>query len=329
LSEWLKLLGLRRRSAAQRFLRSKAGHVTAAEERKLTQWLAKGNHEREYALMEAVWQLSGELKGDPAVDRLSVGVPAWASSRRSGPRAWAVAAAVVAVPILLVSRIVLMPSEQAYRTGVGEQRTVILSDGSQVFMNTASALQIEYSLLRRVVRLESGEATFEVAKNKHRPFEVVTKMGTSRALGTKFDVFVRPTSMEVAIVEGTVGVRSNGPTGEARMVIVHSGQLATVKSDARVVVGRADLDRILSRRVEQLEFDNVPLSSVLAEFNHYADKPVLAATADISARRISGVFHAADTIGFVSSLTASLKLYAIGTDTSVILAREPLSEPTR
>jgi len=322
----------RGRNAAQWFLRTKSDRATPRDDRKLTRWLSQGTHESDYQLMELVWQLSGELKGDRSVDYLSRRVSP-AATRSGILRARSlVIAGIAALIVLSIGLPVLLPRSATYATGIAEQRRVELWDHSRLLLNTASSVRIEYSLRHRHIVLESGEATFEVAKNRWRPFEVTTSKGSATALGTRFDVFVRPTSMEVAIVEGTVAVRSAQDTSAQNMAIVRTGQLATVTAQHKIVIGVADLTPILNAQVERLEFDNVPITDAIAEFNLYSRKPVRAATEEISARRISGVFHASDTATFANSLAASLRLRVEDTAEAVVLVKrdtQPRTEHDR
>src|SRR5690242_2232065 len=73
-------------------------------------------------------------------------------------------------------------------TGKGETKVVALKDGSVVTLNTASEIQVNYSEALRSVELIQGEALFDVAKNKSRPFVVSAGDTNVRAVGTSFTV---------------------------------------------------------------------------------------------------------------------------------------------
>ncbi len=94
--------------------------------------------------------------------------------------------------------------------------------------------------------------------------------------------------------------------------------------DTSILVGTADIARIVEHRVERLEFDNVPLADVLAEFNRYSKTPVLAQSAAVSARKISGVFQVGDSAGLAASLAASLQLRSIDTPNAIVLSGPPI-----
>lgn len=124
--------------------------------------------------------------------------------------------AVLALGWLALDRWVLNPTY--IRTAIGEQRSVVLPDGSIVQLNTNSELYIEYTPSVRQVRLPQGEARFTVAKDEQRPFIVKTPQATVRALGTVFNVQTAPRGTDVAVLEGRVEIRTQAellraPTG--------------------------------------------------------------------------------------------------------------------
>ncbi|MBF3159044.1 iron dicitrate transport regulator FecR, partial [Pseudomonas aeruginosa] len=78
-----------------------------------------------------------------------------------------------------------------YLTAVGERRDLVLEDGSQVEMNTDSALDVRYDAGQRLLRLYRGEIYLRTAADRReppRPFLVRTEQGLMRALGTAFSV---------------------------------------------------------------------------------------------------------------------------------------------
>ena len=121
----------------------------------------------------------------------------------------AAAAAVAALVIFLWSPWDKMPL--LVQTGIGEQKTVTLPDGSIIKMNAASELQIEtadWSEVRRVTL--HGDAFFDVKSNPEAPFYVITPNGKVTVLGTTFSVFDREKGYEVACFRGLVKVESEG-----------------------------------------------------------------------------------------------------------------------
>jgi transmembrane sensor len=98
-----------------------------------------------------------------------------------------------------------------YSTGIGEQRSIVLKDGSTVELNSRSRVRARFSDAERDIDLVEGQALFHVAKNPQRPF-VVSADGTHiRAVGTQFDVYEKSSGTIVTVVEGKVAVFGEAP----------------------------------------------------------------------------------------------------------------------
>ena len=107
-----------------------------------------------------------------------------------------------------------------YATDIGERRSLTLADGSTVDLNARSKLRIEFSGAERRVELLDGQALFQVAKDKDRPFIVRSGDATVRAVGTQFDVYRKGGGTTVTVLEGRVAVYSTAhmepsPSGSA------------------------------------------------------------------------------------------------------------------
>jgi transmembrane sensor len=95
-----------------------------------------------------------------------------------------------------------------YSTDIGERRSITLADGSTVDLNARSKLRVEFSNNERRVELLDGQALFQVAKDKNRPFIVASGEATVRAVGTQFDVYRKDSGTTVTVLEGRVAVYS-------------------------------------------------------------------------------------------------------------------------
>src|SRR6185312_11131352 len=116
----------------------------------------------------------------------TVGAPVRRLSRH---RVWALVAAVafVAIAASLATYFDFFGSG-TYTTAIGEQRTCKLQDGSMVYLNTDSRLEVDFSKAVREVRLVRGEALFVVEHDTRRPFIVRSGDTSVRAVGTQFNV---------------------------------------------------------------------------------------------------------------------------------------------
>ncbi|WP_394789775.1 FecR family protein [Rhodoferax sp.] len=152
------------------------------------------------------------------------------------------------------------------RTGAGEVRSFTLADGSRITLNTRSAVDIDYSPQRRVLRLRRGEVLVQVAKDG-RPFEVQGRDGAVRAMGTRYAVRQDATDSRVSVTESTVQITPAQAPGQATPL--SAGQSA--RFDAHRVLPLPDDagPAALSWAQGILVFNDAPLPQVLAELARY------------------------------------------------------------
>ena len=113
----------------------------------------------------------------------------------------------------------------------GQRINLELSDGTAVWLNSRTTIQYpaEFTGKKRVVKID-GEAYFEVAHNKKKPFIVETSKGSVEVLGTKFDVeaYSETGSFVTSLMEGSVKVESEGTElvlKPEQMAYIHNGKL--------------------------------------------------------------------------------------------------------
>ena len=95
------------------------------------------------------------------------------------------------------------------RTGVGQQRSLRLDDGTQLRLNTDTAVDIRYNGEWRALELLKGEILVQTASDAlSRPFVVHTGQGSVRALGTRFIVRCDNDLVRVCVLQHAVEVRS-------------------------------------------------------------------------------------------------------------------------
>jgi transmembrane sensor len=170
-----------------------------------------------------------------------------------------------------------------YATDFGEQRVITLADGSVVSLNTESALKVDLSSSRRVITLLKGEAFFRVAHDPSRPFEVLARKATVKAVGTQFNVRMTPQATVVSVLDGTVEIREPAPMGAAgaspgaaSAVRIRKGEETLIPLPDRLAE-RALIARTTTRAAQRaaawtqgrVDFDATPLIDVIAEFQRY------------------------------------------------------------
>jgi len=103
-----------------------------------------------------------------------------------------------------------LKSNGLYSTMIGEQKKVVLDDGSLLHLNTNSQVQVDYNSDARNIWLISGEVHFDVQKNKKKPFRVYAAGGLVEAVGTSFNVYLNKSVIDVLVTEGRIALAMTG-----------------------------------------------------------------------------------------------------------------------
>jgi transmembrane sensor len=236
-------------------------------------------------------------------------------ARRYGlsPARVSVAALVVLVVAVIAYRFlpgVLRPDVPTirYATAVGEIRTLTLPDGSEVRLNTNSAVRVAFPGKARVIQLD-GEAYFKVAHDPQRPFVVYAGRFSVKALGTAFAVHALENGVDLTVTAGHVelasfkeppqDVASRGvaPTDDAETrVPLLKGQHAYFRGESKVIenLDTQALEERLSWRDGMLIFDNDRLSDIVAELNRYSTTRIVISEPAIQDLRLGGYFKVQD-----------------------------------
>lgn len=190
-------------------------------------------------------------------------------------------------------------------SGVGLVREIPLSDGSVITLNTNSEVRVNYTDERREIYLVRGEALFDVAKNKQRPFIVFAGRAQVKAVGTSFSVSMLPKRpIEVLVKEGVV--EFNSASGKKNSAVRAKANTRVLTSDGKhfiaVDVAQTKIAKDLAWRQGQLVFDNQTLREAAQEYARYSNIRIVVDDAS-GDRTITGSFAANDPIGF-AKLTA-------------------------
>jgi transmembrane sensor len=252
-----------------------------------------------------MWRKAGALSADPEIRaaadealRRRRNRERRAPPTRIGPTRLSIGLAGLALAGGLAAWAVLR-AQPDYTTGVGEQRLVLLADGSRVRLNTDTALRVNFRNDVRRVTLLRGEALFEAAHDAARPFIVTANGAEVRAIGTKFDVRRGPEDVRVTLLEGRVQVASKA----AAPALLQPNQQLTVSRHGVSAPRPTDASEAAGWTTGRLTFRAVPLAEAVAEVNRYSRrKIVLAGGPELARRPVSGVFDTGDTAAFVSAV---------------------------
>jgi transmembrane sensor len=175
--------------------------------------------------------------------------------------------------------------EQVLDTAIGEQRRITLADGSHLDLAPGSRVITHFTLTKRDVRLERGQAFFQVAHNVTRPFIVHANNLTVTAVGTEFDVRVSPDATAVTVMEGRITVAPDAEKmdkGRTRTEIIRAdiGQRVTFsKSAHQFSVGTVDPKVAGAWRGGTLQFVGESLEEVVGVINRYTTTHIVVAPA--------------------------------------------------
>jgi transmembrane sensor len=219
-----------------------------------------------------------------------------------GSRVWIGAAAAAGLVIACVA--LLVPDKAApvpgisYATSVGEQRRIALEDGSAVLLNTDTHLEVAFSGEARRVYLSRGQALFDVEKGAV-PFIVEAAGTQTTALGTEFEIFLRPQGLAVTLVEGAVRV---APTGQAGGDMLAPGQQLQVSQDGTRHMIDVDAEAVTGWQGGMIQFADVTLAEAVEEMNRYSTVKLRIDDPQLAGERLSGVFRAGDQDLFAQTL---------------------------
>ncbi len=259
---------------------------------------------------------------------------------------WSLAAAATLAVALFAAAILFAPDSRGRRepylvaTAVGETGEVALADGSQVKLNTASQIEVDLGGSQRRIRLLTGEAFFEVAHDRTRPFTVYVGDKHVTAVGTSFAVRWTGNDLVVTVSEGRVAfgaaaaaeadgaerppVRgSSAPARPTTKTTLLAGQRLAVSgaSSGEVVeeVTARELSRELAWRSGLLDFDNAPLRDVVLEMQRYTTLDIEIADDALSDLKLGGVFRIGETEAFFEALELSFGVKVVRVDEGRVL----------
>jgi len=211
-----------------------------------------------------------------------------------------------------------------YATGIGEQRTLALDDGSTVQLNSGSRVRVSFSLAQRQVQLLEGQALFDVAKDRTRPFIVRTDTTQIRAVGTQFDVYRKSTATTVTVVEGSVAVIPAATTGPRPAdALLTAGEQAIVTAQAAIKQAKIDVPTATAWTHHQLVFQGAALQEVAAEFNRYNKHRLVIHDPQLALLRVTGIFSCADPASLIRFLQARPDVTVTKAGDAILVARKP------
>jgi transmembrane sensor len=209
---------------------------------------------------------------------------------------------------------------------MGDLRAIPLEDGSRITLSSDSAVRVRLGRGERHVELERGEAFFDVAKDRSRPFVIVAGERRVRVVGTRFAVRRggdAGAGLRVVVTQGLVQLES-GPDADGRArptTLLPAGSVA-LASGAGLVVRTgsvADAERALDWRNGFLDFNDTSLAEAVDEFNRYNRRKLVVGDAEAGALRVGGHFRWSNVDAFVRLLELGFPVRAEARGDRVVL----------
>ncbi|WP_442111700.1 FecR domain-containing protein [Pseudomonas sp. NUPR-001] len=187
------------------------------------------------------------------------------------------------------------------RTATGEQRSLRLSDGTLISLNTHSAVDIRFDGKERLIVLHEGEISIETGHKDDRPFVVATEDGRLRALGTRFLVKVEDQGTRLSVLQSAVAAK---PQDSGDEQILHEGQQVVMSHDRLGQIAGLNIGADAWTR-GMLVVDNVRLEDLVDELGRYRSG-YLGVAPEVADLRITGSFPLTDTNLALTSLLPTL-----------------------
>jgi len=174
----------------------------------------------------------------------------------------------------------------------GQKANITLSDGTIIHVNAGSTLKYpdQFTEKDRTVQLD-GEAYFEVAKNKHKPFIIHTRQGTIKVLGTKFNLkaFQNDSTESLSLDEGSV--KYTDACDSTNFVILSPQQHAVLNDPDNSFNIRPSKLQDAAWMRNQLVFNNITLTEIAKQLERWYGVTITITEANLGRQRYTGAYN--------------------------------------
>lgn len=205
------------------------------------------------------------------------------------------------------NRIFALRQSLTASTPVGGRRTLNLSEGTVIELNTDTTVSTEFTLRQRQISLLRGEILITTGKDTqahfYRPFFVKTPFGPLEALGTKFCVRIMPERARVCVLEDVVRITASCYNASVRKGETFEFNAQNIRQITNPSSREADwVDGVIVAK-------RMPLSKLLDELSRYKPEKLFwdSRVADL---KVSGIYqvHDPDKAFEILSQTLPIKL---------------------
>jgi transmembrane sensor len=306
-------LGNANRQAADWLARLHADDRTAEDEDAFRSWLQSDKvHEEAFESASSIWTAVGGLRGElrptsPLLERQSLATEG-ADDDVPGTSAGMTRRAVMAGGgALVVTAGISLGWQTAYAgvitTNVGEQRRVVLEDGTRAMLDTNTRIRFRAKSDIRLLSLESGRIDLDIAVEA-RPF--VLDMGNRQATtaSARLDVSRTDGGLHLTAISGSA--RIDGPSG--RPVALTTGSRIAMIEGREDQVDRPELEDLIAWQGGRLVFRDDTIAQAIAEMNRYSHRALVVTDPKVATMRFSGAYRVGDPEAFAHSLGVLLPI---------------------
>jgi transmembrane sensor len=296
------------RQAAEWFILFSEGELSQAQQQQLDGWRnSHPDHERAWQSAMQVSQRAGKLP-------THIGTTVLRRPTRVNRRQ-----AVTTLVMLMTAAPAgwfayrHMPREGRFTTASGEQRNIVLPDGTRIQLNTATEIDLAYDDNQRLVILRQGEIYIETAPDPlavtkpARPFSVRTHDGNVRAIGTRYVVRQYADHSHAAVLQGAVEITPTHGNGQVKRLYAGE-QAGFTDRSIDAVVPFVQQDALWTSGM--LAVENMRLDQFAAELQRYRSG-IVRCDPEVAALEITGAFQLNDADGILQNIVALLPVKVV------------------
>ena len=279
--------------AAEWITQLQSGQISGEERESLRCWLDENpQHSEVFHRMAGILETTSLLQEDTQAsssDELAAAPGIWLRL----PHA---IGASLTIAVLVITAFLYSQLQVDYQTEIGEQRRIVLEDGSVIHLNAMTSVNVDYTTGRRDVDLVDGEALFTVTADAARPFVVQTKGIDVTVTGTSFNVNAYERRASIAVLEGEVSVTAERTASPARTAGSESSHLRGGQQisyvDGRLSrPAEVDIERIAAWRDGWIYLEKRPLAELVNELNRQFVGEITIADAELAETPVNVVLH--------------------------------------
>ncbi|MCJ2020809.1 DUF4880 domain-containing protein [Methylobacterium sp. E-065] len=294
-----------------------SGTATQDDAQALAAWRSTPEHDAAFRAAAGLWRRAGDALASTAGPAIAREAPRGMTRRRMLGRVAAGGVATASIAAAGATLVLRLPTlRAAYRTGIGEIRTVTLPAGIRIELDAETALDAQLDDMRQAIVLHAGSAAVTVPATRapltmvvgevrlitepSEPAEVVIRCRPRGGLSG----WVGGQDVDVACLFGRVTVVAAPGIPATRLA---AGQEVEIGPDARSPHA-IDVAATAAWRRGLLVFRDTPLSQVVDDLNRYRPGRIVVASSATAARRVTGVFHLARPEEALGSIRTALAL---------------------